>query len=126
MEMKDRITLQGIQVYAHHGVLAAEKQLGQHFVVDVVLFGDFSASAKSDNLEDAVDYSQVYGLVTETMKEENFDLIERAAGQLCAVLLKFLTVDSVEVTVEKSNPPIPGFNGQASVTLHRDRQWLSE
>lgn len=122
--MNDRLTLRGIQVYGYHGVLPEEKQLGQRFVVDVILFGDFSKAARSDDLNDAVDYSRAYQLICETMENGSFDLIEKAAGRLCTVLLESLTVDSVEVTVEKTNPPIRGFNGQAAVTLRRDRGWL--
>ena len=124
--MNDRIVLRGIQVYGYHGVMQAEKQLGQRFKVDVILFGDFSKAARSDSLEDAVNYSQVHALVLGAMENDRFDLIEKVAGNLCSVLLKSLVIDSVEVTVEKSNPPIPGFNGQAAVTLHRDRSWLAE
>ncbi len=124
--MKDRIVLSGVQVYAHHGVLPAEKKLGQRFVVDVTLLGDFSLAARSDLLADAVDYSRVHTLVVEAMVAQSFDLIEKAAGHLCTVLLESLAVDSVEITVEKTTPPIAGFTGQAAVTLVRDRSWLTQ
>lgn len=122
--MNDRIVLKGIQVYGFHGVLAQEKELGQRFVVDVALFGDFSEAARQDDLNRAVDYSRVHELVVEAMGQEKFDLIEAVAGRLCSVLLENLGVEAVEVTVEKSTPPIPGFHGQAAVTLRRDRLWL--
>lgn len=122
--MNDRIVLRGIQVYAYHGVLAAEKKLGQRFVVDVTLFGDFSKAARSDDLNHALDYSQVHTLVCEAMSQKSFDLIEALAGHLCSVLLSKTSAEKVEVTVEKSTPPIPDFTGQALVTLQRDRQWL--
>ncbi len=124
--MNDRIVLRGIEVYCYHGVHMQEKQLGQRFVVDVVLFGDFSVAARSDSLDHAVDYSKVHSLVVKAMQNGSFDLIERAAGHLCFVLLKSLDIGAVEVTVEKTNPPIPGFTGQAAVILRRDRRWLTE
>ncbi len=124
--MNDRIDLKGILVYGFHGVLAQEKELGQRFVVDVTLFGDFSAAARHDDLNLAVDYSRVHDLVVETMVERKFDLIEAVAGRLCSVLLENMAVESVAVTVEKTTPPIPGFHGQAAVTLHRDRSWLED
>ena len=122
--MNDCIVLQGIQVFAYHGVLAAEKQLGQRFVVDVALYGDFSQAARSDDLNHALDYSQVHTLVCEAMSQKSFDLIEAAAGHLCTVLLENTAALKVEVTVEKTTPPIAGFTGQAQVKLMRDRQWL--
>ena len=122
--MSDRIVLRGIQVYAYHGVLPAEKMLGQRFVVDVTLFGDFSRAARSDDLCHALDYSEVHSLVCKAMEKENFDLIEAVAGHLCSVLLSNTEAAEVEVKVEKSTPPIPGFTGQALVIMRRDRQWL--
>ncbi len=124
--MSDRIVLRGIQVFAYHGVLPAEKKLGQRFVVDVTLFGDFSKAARSDDLNHALDYSRVHALVLEAMEHESFDLIEAIAGRLCTVLLENTGAEKVEVTVEKSTPPIPGFTGQALVTLSRDQKWLKK
>ncbi len=122
--MNDCIDLRGIQIYAYHGVLDAEKKLGQRFVVDVTLFGDFSQAARTDDLKYAMDYSQVHTLVCDAMTQKNFDLIEAAAGHLCTVLLDKTMAEKVEVVVEKTTPPIPGFTGQALVRLVRDRQWL--
>jgi dihydroneopterin aldolase len=120
----DRITLKGIDVYAHHGVHPAERELGQRFVIDTDLWFDCSAAARSDSLGKALDYTAVHRLVWETTAETSFHLIEALAGRLCRVLLQELPVDRVAVTVQKPNPPIPNFLGTASVTLERDRSWL--
>ena len=37
-----------------------EKQLGQKFVVDAILYCDFSKAAKSDALKDTINYAAVY------------------------------------------------------------------
>lgn len=124
--MNDRIVLRGIEIYAYHGVLPEEKELGQRFVVDVTLFGDFSLAARSDDLKHALDYSRVHGIVRDAMLEKSFNLIEAAAGNLCTVLLSNTDAEKVEVTIEKTTPPIPDFTGQALVTLLRDRQWLEK
>lgn len=123
--MNDRIRLTGIDVYAHHGVHPAERELGQRFVIDTELEFDCSAAAASDRLDQALDYTVVHRLVLETVQQNSFQLIEALAGRLCAVLLQELPIDRVVVTVHKPNPPIPSFLGQASVTLVRDRDWLA-
>lgn len=120
----DRISLQGIDVYAHHGVHPAERELGQRFVIDALLWFDCSEAARSDSLAQALDYTRVHRLVCETTAETSFQLIEALAGRLCAVLLQELPVQRVRITVRKPNPPIPNFLGTASVTLERDRTWL--
>jgi dihydroneopterin aldolase len=121
----DRITLTGIDVYAHHGVHPAERELGQRFVIDVALWGDWSQAARSDSLGQALDYVAVHRRINEATAAQSFQLLEALAETLCAELLAAFPVASVEVTVHKPNPPIPNFLGRVSVTLERDRAWLA-
>lgn len=121
----DRISLHGIDVYAHHGVHPAERELGQRFVVDVDLWVDCEAAAASDDLQRAVDYTAVHRRVCATTGAGSCHLIEAVAGRLCRALLAEFPAQKVSVTVHKPNPPIPNFLGQASITLVRDRAWLT-
>ncbi len=120
----DRISLHGIDVYAHHGVHPAERELGQRFVIDVDLWTDCDPAAASDDLARAVDYTAVHRCVCETTAAVSCHLIESVAGRICRALLTGFPVEQVVVTVHKPNPPIPNFLGQAAVTLDRDRAWL--
>jgi len=120
----DMISLHGIDVYAHHGVHPAERELGQRFVIDVDLWADCTVSALTDDLGQALDYTVAHRIVWETMAGTSFQLLEALAGELCRVLLEGLAVQKVSVRVHKPNPPIPNFLGQATVTLVRDRSWL--
>ncbi len=122
----DKIVLSGIDVYGFHGVLSAERELGQRFIIDVQASFDCSAAAQSDDLNQALDYTRIHHLVCEATKEKSFQLIEALAGHLCLVLLKELPLEKVKLTVHKPNPPIAGFLGQASVTLKRDRKWFEQ
>ena len=121
----DKVSLQGIDVYAHHGVHPAERELGQRFVIDVDLWTDCSAAAASDSLDQALDYTAVHRCINESTAGTSYHLIEALAGYLCLVLLDSFSVDRVQVTVQKPNPPIANFLGRASVTLVRDRAWLA-
>ena len=120
----DKISLHGIDVYAHHGVHPAERELGQRFVIDVDLWADCTAAALSDDLPQALDYTAAHRLVCRTTAETSFQLLEALAGELCRTLLQGLAVQKVAVRVHKPNPPIPNFLGQATVTLVRERSWL--
>jgi dihydroneopterin aldolase len=120
----DRITLSGIDVYAHHGVHPAERELGQRFVIDVTLQGDWSDAARSDALGQALDYVAVHRRILAVTASQSFHLLETLAERLCADLLQVFAVARVIVTVHKPNPPIPNFLGRVSVTLDRDRAWL--
>lgn len=121
----DRVSLHGIDVYAHHGVHPAERELGQRFVIDVDLWADGEAAGARDDLALAVDYTAVHRCVCATTAAGRCHLIEAVAHQLCRALLGAFPVARVAVTVHKPNPPIPNFLGRASVTLERDRAWLA-
>ncbi len=120
----DMISLHGIDVYAHHGVHPAERELGQRFVIDVDLWADCTAAALSDDLAQALDYTAAHRIVRDTTAETSFHLLEALAGELCRALLQGMAVEKVTVRVHKPHPPIPNFLGQATVTLERDRGWL--
>lgn len=120
----DRISLDNIDVYAHHGVHPAERELGQRFTIDVALFGDWSAAAASDSLGQALDYVAVHDRIREVAASTSFQLLEALADGICMALLEDFPLERVVITVHKPNPPIPNFLGRVSVTLDRDRAWL--
>ena len=78
--MTDTIFLNGMRFYGYHGVLEAENDIGQIFVVDVVLKVDLSAAGKSDLVEDTVNYAEVYADVKEIMEGEPKNLLEHLAS----------------------------------------------
>jgi 7,8-dihydroneopterin aldolase/epimerase/oxygenase len=117
----DRITLSGIEVFAHHGALPHERELGQRFVVDVALVLDLAAAARSDALADTVDYGRLASRVAEAVTEEPCDLIEAVAGRVADACLSDHRVDEVEVTIHKPHAPLPVVAREVSVTLRRAR-----
>lgn len=121
----DRVSLHGIEVYALHGVLPAERELGQRFVIDVDLWVDCEEAQAQDDLAAALDYAAVHEQVVAVAGGEPCRLIETVAGRICRQLLGGFAAERVTVTVRKTHPPIPDFRGEASVCLTRDRAWLA-
>lgn len=117
----DRITVTGIEVFAHHGVLTHERELGQRFVVDVVIHLDLSAAAASDQLADTVDYGAVAVWVQQLVGSEPAALIEVVASRVCDHVLADDRVHGVDVTVHKPNAPLGVPADEVSVTLQRRR-----
>ncbi len=122
----DRISIEGIDVYAHHGVHPAERELGQRFVIDVQLWADLQAAARADSLRHALDYTAVHRRVRETVAGTTFHLIETLALRLCQTLLGEFPLERVRVTVQKPNPPISNFLGKVAVTFERGRECLGD
>ena len=75
----DRIRLRGLQFFAYHGVMDEEKTLGQRFFVDVDLMRDLSLAGQSDQVQDTINYAEVYQVIKLIVTEERYHLIERLA-----------------------------------------------
>lgn len=99
---EDKILLEGMTFYGRHGTLAAERELGQRFVVDVVLYCDLEAAGRSDDLEQTVDYSEVHRIAREIVEGEPVNLTETVAERIASTVLREQArVDAVRVKVAK-------------------------
>lgn len=117
----DRITVSGVRAYGHHGVLPAERERGQQFVADAVLWLDTREAAASDDLASTVNYAAVAGRIAEVISGEPVALIETLAQRLAAACLAFDQVQETEVTVHKPAAPVGVPVGDVSVTIRRGR-----
>lgn len=120
--MADHLTLRGLRVRGHHGVLPAERDDGQDFVVDVVLTLDTRQAGVSDELSDTVDYGALAETVAGLVRGEPVSLIETLAKRLADACLKEPLVEGVEVTVHKPHAPVSVPFDDVSVTIVRRRR----
>ncbi|SMY10571.1 2-amino-4-hydroxy-6-hydroxymethyldihydropteridine diphosphokinase [Brevibacterium jeotgali] len=122
--MTDEIRLTGLTIRGHHGVFDFEKRDGQDFVVDVVLRGDLSRPAATDDLADTTDYGALADDLAAIVAGKPYDLIEALAGALADRCLAACA--EVEVTVRKPQAPIAHAFTDVAVTVRRTRaptQW---
>lgn len=120
--MTDTIFIEGVVIHARHGVMEHETEVGQRFVIDLELSCDLSESSRSDKLADTVSYSDVVKTATAAFRDDNYKLLERAAGAVAeAVLAKFPRVSAVKVTVHKPHAPIAAIFDDVGVILTRTR-----
>lgn len=115
------IQLKNIKVYAYHGCLVEEGQIGSDYRVDMHVKADLSKPSVSDNLSDTVDYVHLNKIVKEEMAVRSKLLeqvckriIDRAFDEI--PMLKKATVE-----VSKINPPIGGDVAAVSVSLTKKR-----
>jgi len=117
----DRLLLEDVRFYGHHGVSKAEQTVGVWFSVDAELAVDLAPAAVSDDLAAAVDYGEVARRIVEIGTEGRVNLIERLAGLIAQALLREFPVGQVRVRVRKLTPPLQGLVGTPSVELVRTR-----
>jgi len=118
---RDRITLTGVRVRAHHGVLDFEREQGQEFVIDVSVAVDLAAAASGDDLGSTVHYGELAEAVAAAVRRDPVDLIETVAERVAAVALGYPAVEEVEVTVHKPEAPIAVPFADVAVTIVRSR-----
>ena len=103
-----QIELRGLTFFAYHGVLPEERQMGNTFVVDLVLDADIERAVCTDELGDTVNYAEVYEVVKREMAVPSL-LLEHVCGRIATALLDvFPMLSRVRVCVTKKNPPIEG------------------
>ena len=103
----DRITIDGLEVFANHGVYPEENTLGQKFVVSLVLYADLCVAGESDDLNASIDYGAVCHDVDGYMREHTFKLIETAAEGMARMLLaRYSLLLGVRVKIEKPWAPV--------------------
>ena len=57
----DKLALEGMRFFGHHGDVDAERELGSHVYVDVELTADLSAAGRSDVLGDTLETRAMAG-----------------------------------------------------------------
>ena len=103
-DVHDRILLEGMVFHGRHGVLSAERELGQPFVVDVEMRLDLRPAGLSDDLSKTVDYSEVHRLAKQVVEGDPAGLTETVAERIAnATLEEHPLVDVVRVKVKKPN-----------------------
>ena len=118
----DHIEVTGIRGWGHHGVLAAEKEIGQEFVVDISLEVSAAAAARTDDLARTVNYALVTADVHEEITTGSHDLVETLAERIASRILTGVgapLVRAVTVTVHKPAAPVGLPVGDVRVIIRR-------
>ena len=116
------IKVENIRVFAHHGCLKEETIIGSDYRVDVVVEADLETPAKSDLLEDTVDYVFLNAVIKEEMATPS-KLLEAVAERIInKIMLGSYLVHKATVSISKINPPIGGDVERVTVILSKQRK----
>ncbi|MBI4591568.1 MAG: dihydroneopterin aldolase [Candidatus Rokubacteria bacterium] len=120
-ESSDRIFLENVRFFGHHGVTKAQQTVGAWFSVDVELSLDLTPASLSDDLGATVDYGEVAQRIVEIGTKDRVNLLERLAGLLADALLREFPARKVRLRVRKLTPPLEGLHGIPGVEITRTR-----
>lgn len=103
----DRIIIKDLEVFANHGVLDAEKELGQKFLVSVSMETDFAKSSVTDDIEHTVNYALIAKKINEFMVNNTYKLLETCVRELAySLILDFDEIKELTVEIKKPWAPI--------------------
>lgn len=95
--------------------------MGQKFIVDATIYSNALKSAGlSDDLQDTVDYAQIYDKIKRIVEGTPFKLIEALAENIAAEILQQEKVDSVKVRVQKPHVAVLGVVQSLGIEIYRD------
>lgn len=117
--MSDHILIEGLRVATRVGWTDEERAEPQTVLVDLDLEIDASASARSDDLSDAVDYASVIADVAGYVSGREERLLERLAAEVAEMVSARNGVKRVSVEIAKEVVPVPEEVGRVAVRVER-------
>ncbi len=105
-ETEVTIEISGLSLYTHHGVSAAEREIGQRLLLDIRLeVGEVDATV-TDLVEDTIDYGEVCDTVSLVAQQRSYKTLERLCSAIADRLLDRYAAEEVWVKAAKPEPPI--------------------
>jgi 7,8-dihydroneopterin aldolase/epimerase/oxygenase len=114
------IEVTGLSLYTHHGVTAAEREVGQRLVLDVRFDVGEPDALVTDRVEDTVDYGEVCQAIALIAQQRSYKTLERLCAVIADRLAAQFNAESVTVKATKPEPPIPLPVESVSVEVWRE------
>ncbi len=115
------IEITGLSLYTRLGVSAAEREIGQRLLIDLILEVGEPDATLTDMIEDTVDYAEVCNVVALVAQQRTYHTLERLSTAIADRLLEDFSIDAVSVKATKPEPPIPLPVDEVSVQVWRER-----
>jgi dihydroneopterin aldolase len=108
-EERDEVTVEirGLSLYTHHGVSAAEREIGQRLLVDLRMAVVDCDAVVTDRVADTIDYGEVCQLVALVAQQRSYKTLERLCAAIADRVVADYGAEEVWVKCTKPEPPIP-------------------
>ncbi len=97
----DKIIIKGLKLDCIIGVNEWERNQKQPVIIDITAYVDVSKAAKTDNLDNAINYKEIYDLVVNLAKNSHFYLVETLAQEIANACLKNFKIKKIKVKILK-------------------------
>jgi dihydroneopterin aldolase len=120
------VEVNGLSLYTHVGVTAAEREVGQRLILDIRLELGDAAATVTDDVADTVDYGRVCEIAALVATQRSDKTLERLCTAVADRLLRDFEVQAVSVKASKPEPPIPLPVEDVSVEVWREIEPLDD
>jgi len=111
------IRLKNVRIFTNHGCLIEEEKIGSDYLVNLTVKADLSKAAKSDSLNDTVDYVHLQRIIKGEMSQRS-KLLEHVGQRIIdRIFTEIPLVKKATISISKLNPPIGGDVAEVVVTL---------
>ena len=97
----DIVYVHDLRIETVIGVYDWERQVRQTIVIDIDMMADVSAAAKTDRIEDALNYKAVAKRLIAFVSSSNFYLVETLAEQVATLVINEFRVPWVRLRINK-------------------------
>jgi FolB domain-containing protein len=94
------IKIKNLRAITAIGIYDWEKTRRQ-ISLDIEVEYDGSAAAKSDDMNDGVDYDKISYIILEEIEKSKFSLIEKLVDHLCEKILEIPKISRVKIEIHK-------------------------
>jgi dihydroneopterin aldolase len=118
----DKIFIHALKTETIVGIFDWERQVKQAVVMDIQFSADIAKAARSDSIDDTLNYKGVAKRVLAFVDESSFHLVETLAQHIAMLILEEFGVHWVSITLSK--PGAIRSSRDVGVMLERTRQDL--
>ena len=97
----DIIYLKDLRIDTIIGIYDWERQTKQTIILDIEMATDISKAAKSDNIDDALNYKAVAKRIIAYVSESEFQLVETLAEHVAEILINEFKIPWVRLSLNK-------------------------
>ena len=97
----DIVFLRGLRIETVIGIYDWEKEIKQPVILDLEMATDVARAAKSDRIQDALDYKAVSKRLKQLVGEGRFELVETLAERCAEILRNEFEIRWIRLSVNK-------------------------
>ena len=121
--MKTMLFIDGLEVFANHGLFEEENKLGQKFIFDIECELNYKKAMFSDEMTDSISYADIAEVVVKTATTNTFNLLERLAGEILKnIFTEFPQIENINLKINKPGAPIKYHFEKCGVEVNVSRE----